>query len=130
MNEFTEVTAENLRFIRGAKGMNQDQVAELLGVPRNAISKIEGNARGLADSEKRLLDWYFFGTLPPKIVTSGVNLRGALEFDEAEWRMIAIMAARDGNRKPSEWIASRIRDYIAPAVAADEGNSATGTSGR
>lgn len=124
MNEFSEVTAENLRFVRGAKGMNQEEVATLLGLKKTNVSNIETGNRTLSASEKRLLDWYFFGILPPKITAAG-DVRGVLEFDDAEWRMISIMAKRDGDRKPGEWIASRIRDYIAPAMAA-EGNSEQG----
>ncbi len=123
MNDFTEVTADNLRFIRGSKGTNQGEIADILGIAQTAVSKIETGMRALSDSEKRLLDWYFFGILPPKIGNAGVDLKGTLEFDEAEWRMIGIMANKNG-MTPGEWIASRIRDHIAPAMAsATVGNS-------
>lgn len=95
--------------------MNQDDVAAILGLQGYHVSNIEKGRRALADSEKRLLDWYFFGILPPKIITSASDLRGVLEFDEAEWKAVSLMAARDGKKSPGEWIASRIRDYIALA---------------
>lgn len=119
MTEFTEVTSDNLSRIRGGKGLNQDDVAKLLGIAQTAVSKIENGSRSLSDSEKKLLDWYFFGIVPPRVATITPDLQGVLEFDDAEWRMIGIMAARDGNKTPGQWIASRIRDYIAPALAAE-----------
>lgn len=125
MNDFTEVTADNLRLIRGGRGMNQEEVADLLGLQKHNISKIETGKRALSDSEKKLLDWYFFGTMPPRIVASAEDLRGTLEFDEAEWRIITILATKEGNKTPARWIADRIIGYLdndpkAQAVRAEQ----------
>jgi len=95
MNAYKEVTAENLRFIRGGNGMNQAEVAELLGIQKNAISKIEGGTRSLTEAEKHLLDWYFFGKVPPRLVAS-LDLRGYLEFTPDEWNVLGILATRRG----------------------------------
>lgn len=111
MNEFTEVTAENLRLIRGGKGLNQEEVGELLGIPRNAVSKIEGGVRTLSDSEKHLLDWYFFGKLPPRL-SNPLDLKGCLEFTDGEWNLVTRMALRDG-LTPGKFIADKIRTYLA-----------------
>jgi transcriptional regulator with XRE-family HTH domain len=111
MNEFTEVTAENLRFIRGAKGMNQAEIAELLGITQTAVSKIEKDQRTLSDSEKALLDLYFFGKMPFEIVNQP-QLKSVLEFTPLQWRVITIIATKRG-MTPSAWIADRIRDYLA-----------------
>lgn len=110
MTEFTETTAENLKFLRGARGMKQEDVAEILGLPRNAVSKIEGKTRSLSDSEKRLLDWYFFGTLPPTI-TATLDLPGVLEFSSDEWRVVKTLAVRAG-QTPEKWIATTIRAHV------------------
>jgi len=120
MNEFTEVSAAHLSRIRGGQGLNQDDVAKLLGIAQTAVSKIENGSRALSDSEKKLLDWYFFGIVPPRVASITPDLKGVLEFDDAEWRMIGIMANRDGNKTPGQWIASRIRDHIAPAMAIED----------
>lgn len=114
MSEFTEVTAENLRLVRGAHDKNQNEIADLLGVPRNAISKIESGQRSLSDTEKHLLDWYFFGKVPPRITSSSVDLRGILEFSEAEWRIINIFANRAG-QTAGKWIASHVRSHLTEA---------------
>ncbi len=64
MNDFKEVTADNLARIRGANAMNQDAIAEILGVPATAISHIEHAKRPLKKAEKAVLDWHFF-KIPP-----------------------------------------------------------------
>jgi transcriptional regulator with XRE-family HTH domain len=123
MSEFTEVTAENLRLVRGANDKNQNEIADLLGIPRNAISKIESGQRALSETEKHLLDWYFFGTIPPRMPSGAISTKGVLEFSEAEWRIINIFANRAG-QTPGKWIASQIRAHLVEAsrlgIAADE----------
>lgn len=135
MNEFTEVTAENLRFIRGLKDMNQDAIAEILGIPRNAISKIESGTRSLATSEKSLLDLYFFGKLPFELVNEK-NIRGVLDFSDLQWRAICIMATRNSTT-PAKWIAKEIRSYLnyneegrSAMWEAEHGDTAEGTNGK
>jgi transcriptional regulator with XRE-family HTH domain len=110
MSEFTEVTADNLRFIRGSRGMNQDEVAEILGIAGNQVSKIEKGIRALSDAEKRLLDWYFFGTLPPRLIQT-LDLQGVLEFTEDEWNIIGLMAKRAGQTH-AQFIRSSILGYL------------------
>jgi transcriptional regulator with XRE-family HTH domain len=111
MNEFKEVTAENLRFIRGQNGKNQSDIAELLGITQTAVSKIEKNQRTLSDTEKSLLDLYFFGKMPFEITNHSL-VKGILEFTPLQWRVICIIATKRG-MKPAAWIADRIRDYLA-----------------
>jgi transcriptional regulator with XRE-family HTH domain len=112
MSDFHETTAEDLKAIRSERELNQDDIAAILGIPRNAVSKIETGTRALSDSEKKLLDWYFFGTSPARIHASTIDLSRMLEFDEAEWLIIGHIARRRGLTE-AEWIASRIRDYLA-----------------
>ncbi len=127
MNEFTEVFAGTLRFIRGAHGKTQDEIAELLGIPVNAVSNIENDRRALSDSEKRLLDWYFFGTLPPRLAAS-FDLRGILEFTEDEWNIIGLMARRAGQNH-AQWIRSSILAFVHSqgpgSQAGDQGKAAS-----
>ena len=112
MSEFHETTADNLKAMRSDRELNQDDIAAILGIPRNAVSKIETGTRGLSDSEKKLLDWYFFGTVPERIHASAIDMKRMLEFDEAEWLIIGHISRRRGLTE-AEWIASRIRDYLA-----------------
>ena len=100
----TETTAENLRSLRESNEMNQLDVATLLGITQTAVSKIETGTRALSPTEKAILDWYFFGTLPPRLENPS-ELKGILEFSEEEWAIIGEMARRVGQTH-KEWIAS------------------------
>jgi transcriptional regulator with XRE-family HTH domain len=111
-NDFHETTAADLKAIREARDMTQDEVAAVLGITQTAISKIESGTRALSDSEKKLLDWYFFGTVPERIHSSTIDLAKVLEFDEGEWLIIGHIARRQGITE-AEWIVRRIRDYLA-----------------
>jgi transcriptional regulator with XRE-family HTH domain len=110
MNEFKEVTPADLRAIRSKKGMNQEEIGELLGITQTAVSKIEKGSRGLSESEKALLDWYFFGILPPRIATTA-TLQGCLEFTDQEWHVLGRMAARVGQTQ-AQFITGTIRRDI------------------
>ena len=121
MNEYKEVTAENLRFIRGAEGLNQNQIADLLGVEKHSISRIENGKRGLTDAEKHILDWYFFNKLPPRL-SNPLDLQGCFEFSEAEWNLLTAIAKRCG-QSTTQYIASRIREKIAEDQAGGRNGS-------
>jgi transcriptional regulator with XRE-family HTH domain len=107
MNEFKEVTAADLRAIRSEKGMNQGGIGALLGITQTAVSKIEKGTRALSESEKALLDWYFFGILPSRIATTA-SLQGCLEFTDQEWHVLGRMAARVGQTH-AQFITATIR---------------------
>lgn len=111
MNEFTEVTAENLARLRGAQDLKQEQIVEILGIPKTAVSNIENGKRALSRSEKALLDWYFFGALPPSVVAT-LDLQGVLEFSDDEWHIIVLMAKRAG-QTPAGWLRESILSYLA-----------------
>lgn len=111
-SEFHETTAANLKAIRESEEMTQDEVAAVLGITQTAISKIESGTRALSDSEKKLLDWYFFGTMPARMHSATIDLAKVLEFDEGEWLIIGHIARRQGITE-AEWIARRIKDYLA-----------------
>ena len=126
MSAFTETTAENLRAIRTEKGMNQDEVAELLGLQNHNISKLESGSRSLSPSEKTLLDWYFFGTMPKRLVNPE-NLKGMLEFSPEEWDVIGIMAKRAGQTHEA-WIRTAVLNIVyGSGMIADQ--KANGTDG-
>ena len=110
MNEFKEITAADLRAIRSKKGMNQEEIGELLGVTQTAVSKIEKGTRALSESEKALLDWYFFSILPPRIANTA-SLQGCLEFTDQEWHVLGRMAARVGQTH-AQFITATIRRDI------------------
>jgi len=114
MSNFTETTAENLKLLRGANGLNQQNIADILGLTGNTISKIELGLRALAQSEKKLLDLYFFGKLPEGVIRQAEDLGKTLDFTEAEWNLVRVLAQRAG-QTPEAWIRSQILSYLAYA---------------
>ena len=111
MTTFTEVTAANLKLVRGSRGLKQEEVAAVLGLEKHNISKIESGKRLLSSPEKALLDLYFFGTIPFEIINEKL-LEGVLDFTEDQWRVICILANRQ-SVSPGKWIANQIRSYLA-----------------
>jgi transcriptional regulator with XRE-family HTH domain len=111
MHEITEATAQNLRELRTQRGLNQDEIATVLGLQKHNISKIETGTRALAPAEKALLDLYFFGKIPFDLVDEKV-LDSVLDFSSDQWRVICILANRNSTT-PGKWIANQIRSYLA-----------------
>lgn len=112
MTPYSEVTAANLKCIRGARGMNQEQLGAILGLSGYHISNIENGRRLLSTAEKSLLDLYFFGTIPFEIVNEKL-LGKVLDFTPRQWDVIRILANKEGKQTPGQWIAGKIRDYLA-----------------
>lgn len=112
MAEFSETTADNLKFLRGSQGMNQAQIAKVLGISGNAVSKIELGLRDLTAAEKKILDLYFFGKLPDGILRPTEEIGHTLDLTEQEWKVIEILALRAG-QTPAQWIRTKILDYLA-----------------
>jgi transcriptional regulator with XRE-family HTH domain len=110
MSKFKEITAGTLRVHREAKDINQDEIAQMLGITQTAVSKIESGNRALSTTEKAVLDWYFFGTMPPRL-SNPIELQGALEFSPEEWAIIGALAARAGQTH-QQWIRSAVLNIV------------------
>lgn len=106
-----EITAENFRELRKSRGLKQDDIAEVLGLKKHNISNIERGERALSTAEKAILEWYFFGIIPHKIQTIA-DPNAILEFEPAEWRIIGIIARRNGMTE-NQWIVTRFREHLA-----------------
>jgi DNA-binding MarR family transcriptional regulator len=76
----------------------------------------------------KLLDWYFFGTLPPRLVSDPDLPIGALEFSPDEWRIVLCLASRAG-QTPAKWIASTIRFHLDMEASRESPGNSTGTAG-
>jgi len=59
--QFSEVTALNLKDLRTQKGMTQAQVADLIGLSHEQVSRIESGQRSLSPAEKMVLDARLLG---------------------------------------------------------------------
>jgi len=64
MNDST-ISGSDLKKLRKSKRMLQEDIGEIIGISREAVSKVETGRRELSVSEQRLLEWYFFGKVPP-----------------------------------------------------------------
>jgi hypothetical protein len=60
----------------------------------------------------KLLDYYFFGVIPPRITAHRTDPRAVLDFDEGEWLVIQALARREGI-SAEKFIVTRIRAYLA-----------------
>lgn len=59
----------------------------------------------------KLLDLYFFGTIPFEIAHEK-SLHGVLDFTPDQWRVIEILARRESTTS-GKWISNKIRAYLA-----------------
>jgi transcriptional regulator with XRE-family HTH domain len=62
------VTAESLRDLRKARGLTQAAVAELIGIPKEQVCRIETGQRGLTHAEKLVLEAALLGLPVPAII--------------------------------------------------------------
>jgi len=69
MND-SKINGPDLKKLRKSKRMLQEDVAEIIGISREAVSKIETGRRELSVSERLLLEWYFFGKVPRTVHSS------------------------------------------------------------
>jgi transcriptional regulator with XRE-family HTH domain len=102
-----KVTQENLRNLRKARGLTQFDVADILGIAKSAVSKVESGERHLSLPESTLLEWLFFGVVPPRVGSSGLNLQSAIGLSDSEWRVVETIAKADG-LTPAAWVGRRI----------------------
>ena len=67
MQNNSEIDSQNLKRHRRSRGLRQGDIAALLGISREAISKVETGKRELSGAETKLLEWYFYGRIPVSI---------------------------------------------------------------
>jgi len=65
--DMDSVTAETLKDLRKARGLTQAAVAELIGIPKEQVCRIETMQRGLSYAEKLVLEASLLGHPVPKI---------------------------------------------------------------
>ena len=69
----------------------------------------------MSTAEKAILDWHFFGIMPPRLENPS-ELRGILEFSEEEWGVIGVLARRVGQTH-QQWIKSAVLNIVHGATA-------------
>jgi len=105
------VSPEQIKAWRTEHGLSQQSLGEIIGLNKVAISKIEGGTRSISGPEKKLLVSYFTGR-PPFL--NPVD-DPSVYFTQSEWLDISTRARREGFADPYEWVADRIRVFLAMA---------------
>lgn len=108
-----------------AKRGVQAEISKAFNVSQSTVKRwFEGGE--IPPPMLKLLDWYFFGTLPPRLSSDEQVPSGMLDFSPEEWNIVLILAARAG-QSPAKWIASTIRFHLdLYKSASNEGNGTTG----
>lgn len=88
----------------------QARIAEALGVTAATVKRWN-DGEIIPPPMIKLLRLYFFGELPFELVREPRELSSVLEFSPDEWRIIEILARREG-QTPTLWIRSQIRGYL------------------
>jgi len=86
------------------------RISKALGVAPSTVTRWVAGG-DIPPPMEKLLNLYFFDIMPFDIVGEHL-LESVLSFTEDQWRVINILAKRQG-RTPAKWIASKIREYLA-----------------
>lgn len=102
-----EALAEEIK-TRGA----QTKIAQAIGVTASTVQRWATGDVPIPPAMQKLLGLYLFGEIPFELARDPQDAMSLLEFTEAEWQIISILAARAG-QTPKSWIRSQILAYLA-----------------
>ncbi|MGB0416063.1 MAG: helix-turn-helix domain-containing protein [Coraliomargarita sp.] len=106
-----EITPEQMREWRQQESMTQTALGEKLGLPKIAITKIEGGQRQISDPEQKLLQLLINGELP--FSSAAIAARtSTLDFTAQQWEVIQQAASREGYSDAKRWIIDKIKGYL------------------
>ena len=122
----SKISANELREWMDRCGHNQESVASMLGTTAGTISRWLNEKVEVPLPMRKLLAYLIRGELPFPI--QSVDEGWHLDFSKDEFLIIQYLSRRDGYSSPEEWIADKIRTYIAmtqttieKTVAAEDG---------
>jgi transcriptional regulator with XRE-family HTH domain len=113
------VNTDELKQAIASHGKNQSQIAAELGFHRSKMSRLV-NGSTIDESDSKLLNLYFFGVMPFDLLAPTRDLQNLLHFTATEWRVITILAHRQGFISPKAWITTQIRAYLDHSEHAEE----------
>tara|TARA_R110002153_G_scaffold83033_1_gene209033 strand:+ start:1135 stop:1536 length:402 start_codon:yes stop_codon:yes gene_type:complete len=106
----TPMSLQTLKALMVRRGLKNKDLAEILGLTPQQISKIMNTGRVITPAESKLLNFYFSGSLPFD-PPGDLNVSELLGFTRKEWKTIERLASRQRS-DPSAWILQQIRGYL------------------
>ena len=108
-----DIDTENLKALLVENKLKQKDLGEILNLTSPKTSALMSGVRKISDSEQKLLKLYFYGIMPFDMLAPLKGYGDKLEFTKEEWRVIDVMAKRNGYSDSIKWITANIRDYLA-----------------
>lgn len=103
----SEITAQKLKEYRKARKLTQAEFGKLCGLGKNVIHEIESGKRDIKTSKQILFNSIMYGKEADKPEENTIS------YSPTEWQEIVIASNREGFHSPEEWIAHKIRIYLA-----------------
>ena len=107
-----EITPHTIKKLLESKGMKQKELCNILTLTPQKVSQMMNSQRKISESEKKLLKLYFYGIMPFEMIRPEEELSNTLKFTGSEWKVIGILATREGYTSPQAWITAQIRGYL------------------
>lgn len=106
-----EITPQELKDWMKSQKITQLALANLLGVSHTSVSRWLKSVHAISGPEQKLLAYLIRGEMPfpVQIADEGWHL----DFSKEEFVIIQYLSRRDGYSSPEEWVADKIRTYIA-----------------
>jgi transcriptional regulator with XRE-family HTH domain len=106
------MTANELKECVEKHPKNQSQIADDIGITRATIGRWIKGERNISEPDSKLLRLYFYNEVPFQGLHPGPDLGNILSFSPEEWRIMEILARRQGMVDTKAWIISQIRAYL------------------
>lgn len=108
-----DIDIQKLKELLEEHDMKHKDLCEILNLTQAKVSHIMVGRRKISDSEQKLLKLYFYGIMPFDLLAPSDGYTPRLDFTPEEWRILDIMAKRNGFTDTTKWIVAHIREYLA-----------------
>lgn len=109
MNDIDIPTLEKLL---DEKDMKDKELCLILSLTPQNVSNLMNGRRKISNSEQKLLKLYFYNKMPFDMMRPPEELQDSLKFSGDEWRVMTVLATREGYINTQSWITSQIRGYL------------------
>lgn len=91
--------------------LTQTALANMLGVSHTSVSRWLKSVHAISGPEQKLLCYLIYGIMPFPVQAADDGWH--LDFSKEEFSVIQCLSRRDGYHSPEEWVADKIRAYLA-----------------